>query len=213
MTTIIRQSSIKRISRRTSLVDYAVVEDLSDTADGRIVLRDSEFRNCAWRAALEGHIKSVKYVRVTRYSYFADHQTTDSNPEVQTGLEIETDQGVGFVNFMAGSRDLPGFEVSEIMNAFVSNRERKAVLCGTWRKHGKVVGHACSWIDSHEWKVGRKGRVPRRGKSVEHGCGVSLFELATGESYRDGIADRLREHHQAQEVRRAKAILAREGAA
>lgn len=210
--TILRQSTPKNISRRTSLVDYAVVEDLSDTKEGRAVLAESEFRNCAWRAALEGHVKSVKYVRVTRYAYFADHQTTDSNPEVKLGLEVETDRGVGFVNFMAGSYGLPGFEVSEIMNAFVSNCERKAVLCGTWRKYGKVVGHACSWIDSHEWKVGRKGRVPRGGKSVEHGCGASLYELATGESYCGGIAGRLREHHQAQEVRRAKAILAREAA-
>lgn len=42
--TILRQSTPKNISRRTSLVDYAVVEDLSDTKEGRAVLAESELR-------------------------------------------------------------------------------------------------------------------------------------------------------------------------
>lgn len=76
------------------------------------------------------------------------------------------------------------FESGHSLMALVMKNQDVAMLNGTWRKRGHIVGHATGWIEAKTWLNGKL--IKRTSKKVLKSCSLQALGLAcVGQEFRD----------------------------
>jgi len=167
MTTI--RTAQNTMSRRTGTQQRNTAIDITDTAEGRKMLAQSEATDSKWRALLAGKVQAIRVVRIETVTAWCGNW--DGTPMTDNFIEVDTAHGTLCIGQFRGR--VPG-EIREDMLAFLSNSQNAAFLQGTWRKRGGIVGHACFWLESFTWATGRRTSVKRSSKNVDKCCHMAV---------------------------------------